>query len=161
MASAVRLVNPPSREKVPESLVEELRQIFFAAKEEVFEDGMDSVFSRQLVDFMESHGRLAIDILSDLLLLEQVNAEVAGEALRHVGYLEHSPTRLVRRRLLEHCLFGSSARVRDGAILGIAAMDDPKSIPYVEQAVERESIAELQEDMQAVLEQLRETLAGG
>lgn len=160
MASPVRLVNPPpSREKVPESLVEELRQIFFAAREEVFEDGMDSVFSRQLVDFMQNHGRPAIDILSDLLLLEQVNAEVAGEALRHVGYLEHPSTRLVRRRLLERCLYGSSARVRDGAILGLAGMDDPQSIPYVEQAVERESIAELQEDMQAVLEQLRETLA--
>ncbi|MCY4525696.1 MAG: HEAT repeat domain-containing protein [Anaerolineaceae bacterium] len=159
MVSPARLVNSPSLEKVPESLVEELRQIFFEAREEVFEDGMDSVFSRQLVDFMGSHGRLAIDILSGLLLLEKVNAEVAGEALRHVGYIEHPSTRPVRRRLLERCLFGSSARVRDGAIIGLAAMDDPQSIPFVEQAVERESIAELQEDMQAVLEQLRETLA--
>lgn len=145
----------------PKVLTAELQRIFFAAREEVFEDGMDSVFSRQLVNFMERHSRLAIDILSDLLILEQVNAEVAGEALRHVGYIEHAPTRLVRRRLLEHCLFGSSARVRDGAILGIAAMDDPKSIPYVEQAVERERIAELQDDMRDVLEQLRETLVEG
>lgn len=161
MVTPTRLVSSPSLEEAPEPLVEGLRQIFFAAREEVFEDGMDSVFSRQLVDFMKSHGRLAIGILSDLLLSEKVNAEVAGEALRHVGYLEHTPTHISRRRLLEHCLFGSSGRIRDGAILGIAGMDDPKSIPCVEQAVARESIAELQEDMQAVLEQLRETLAGG
>ncbi|MCY3947412.1 MAG: hypothetical protein OXF44_14135 [Anaerolineaceae bacterium] len=158
MASPPGLVESPSLEKIPESLVEELRQIFFEAREEVFEDGMDSVFSRQLVDFMESHGRLAIAILSDLLLSEKVNAEVAGEALRHVGYMEDQSTWLARRGLLECCLFGSSARVRDGAILGLAAMDDPESIPCVEQAVACESIAELQEDMQAVLEQLRDTL---
>ena len=82
----------------PEALTEELHRIFFAAREEVFEDGMDSVFSRRLVNFMESYSRLAIDILSDLLILEQVNAEIAGEALRHVGYLEHSETRIPRRR---------------------------------------------------------------
>ena len=161
MAYPPGLVENPSLEKIPESLAEELQRIFFEARDEVFEDGMDSVFSRRLVDFMQHHGGLAIDILSDLLLLERVNAEVAGEALRHVGYLEHGATRIPRRRLLERCLFDSSAYVRDGAILGLAAMDDPKSIPCVEQAVTRESIAELQEDMQAVLDQLRETPAGG
>lgn len=151
--------NSTAETEKPEALTEELLQIFFAAREEVFEDGMDSIFSLRLVSFIKRYSRLAIDILSDLLILEQVNAEVAGEALRHVGYIEHPPTTLVRRRLLERCLFGSSARIRDGAILGIAAMDDPKSIPYVEQAVERERIAELQEDMRDVLGQLRDTFA--
>ena len=161
MVSPARLTSSTAQAEKPEVLTEVLQRIFFAAREEVFEDGMDSVFSRQLVSFMERHSRLAIDILSDLLILEKVNAEVAGEALRHVGHIEHAPTRLVRRRLLERCLFDSSARVRDGAILGLASMDDPGAIPYIEQAVERESIAELREDMQDVLEQLRETLAEG
>ena len=141
----------------PDALTKELQQIFFAAREEVFEDGMDSVFSGRLVNFMRRHNRLAIDILSDLLILEQVNAEVAGEALRHVGYLEHTPTHISRRRLLEHCLFGSSARIRDGAILGIAAMDDPRATPSVKRAINRETIPELKRDMNAVLEQLCET----
>ena len=143
----------------PEALTEELKRIFFAAREEVFEDGMDSVFSRRLVMFMKRYSRLGIDVLSELLILEHVNAEVAGEALRHVGYFEHSETHIPRRRLLEHCLFGSSAKIRDGAILGIAAMDDPKSIPFVEQAVERERISGLKEDIMDVLDQLHETLA--
>ena len=143
--------------KKPEALTEELHRIFFAAREEVFEDGMDSVFSLRLVNFMERHSRLGIDILSDLLVLEKVNAEVAGEALRHVGYFEHAPTRLFRRRLLERCLFGSSARIRDGAILGIAAIDDPYAIPSILRAINRETIPELKRDMNAVLEQLCET----
>ncbi|MDE0610550.1 MAG: hypothetical protein OXH77_11670 [Anaerolineaceae bacterium] len=151
--------NSTAETEKPEALTEELKRIFFAAREEVFEDGMDSVFSRRLIMFMKRYSRLGIDILSELLILERVNAEVAGEALRYVGYLEHSETHISRRRLLEHCLFGSSARIRDGAILGIAAMDDPKSIPFVEQAVERERISGLKEDIMDVLDQLHETLA--
>lgn len=149
--------NTTAEEEKPEALTENLYRIFFEAREEVFEDGMDSVFSRRLVNFMERYSRLGIDILCDLLILERVNAEVSGEALRHVGYLEHTPTRIPRRRLLEHCLFGSSARIRDGAILGIAAIDDPNAIPSVIRAIERETIPELKRDMTAVLEQLRET----
>ena len=134
MVSPARLASSTAQAEKPEVLTEELQRIFFAAREEVFEDGMDSVFSRRLVNFMERHSRLGIDILSDLLILGHVNAEVAGEALRHVGHIEHVPTRLERRRLLERCLFDASARVRDGAILGLASMDDPESIPYIEQA---------------------------
>ncbi len=152
-----RSANSTADTERPESLTEELQRIFTAAKEEIFEDGMDSVFSRRLVKFMENYNRLAIDILSELLIPERVNAEVAGEALRHVGYSEDVSTRIPRRRLLEHCLFGSSARIRDGAILGIAAMNDPRAIPFVEQAICRELIPELRRDMCAVLEQLHET----
>ena len=85
MVSPARLASSTAQAEKPEVLTEELQRIFFAAREEVFEDGMDSVFSRRLVNFMERHSRLGIDILSDLLILGHVNAEVAGEALRHVG----------------------------------------------------------------------------
>jgi HEAT repeat protein len=56
--------------------------------------------------------------------------------------------------LLESSIFRSSARVRDGAALGLAFLDDPHAIPYLKRAIENEKYSELREDMQMVLAQL-------
>ena len=55
MASPPGLIESPSLEKVPESLVEELRQITLAAEGEVFEHGMESVFSLGLESYIEKY----------------------------------------------------------------------------------------------------------
>jgi len=128
--------------------------LFEAAKDQYFEDGMESAFSNELVAFIEKHGEAAVKAITHLITSEIVNVEVAAEALRWLGRMDHAPTHNARLRLLERSLFCSSAGVRDGAVLGLASMDDPHAITYLEQAIQREKHAELREDFQQVLTQL-------
>jgi hypothetical protein len=50
--------------------------------------------------------------------------------------------------------------VRDGATLGLASLNDPQAITPLKQAIEREQIGELREDMQQVLDQLENICPG-
>jgi HEAT repeat protein len=88
---------------------------------------------------------------------EQVNAEVASEAMRWLGHIDHPITYRSRLHLLERSLHNSSARVRDGAGLGLASLDDPHAIPYLKQAIEREQYQELRHDLKQVVIQLEST----
>ena len=68
--------------------------------------------------------------------------------------MEHKQTLNKRLWLLQRCLFCSSPSVRDGALLGLASMDDTSAIYSLRKAIERESYVELKEDMMKVLKQL-------
>ncbi|HEY9669794.1 MAG TPA: HEAT repeat domain-containing protein [Coleofasciculaceae cyanobacterium] len=136
------------------SLYSKIEAIFWAAKGEFFEDGMESELSRQLNSVVKEYSNEAIEAITCLIVYEKVNPEVAGEALRWLGRIEHPETYEYRRWLLERSLTLNSTRVRDGAILGLASMDDKHAIPYLKQAIEREQCAELKVDMEQVLEQL-------
>lgn len=137
---------------------EEARQkvsaLFAAATDQYFEDGMESAFSRELIALIEEHGEAALKAITPLITSEIANDEVAAEALRWLGRMDHAPTYTARLWLLEQSLFCSSAQVRDGAALGLAAMDDSHAITYLEQAIEKEKHAALQEDLKQVWAQL-------
>jgi hypothetical protein len=134
--------------------------LFEAAREEVFEDGMESEFSRKLVSLVEAYGNAMLEIIAYLIVYEKVNGEVAAESLRWLGRIDHAPTYPYRLWLLERSLRCSSARVRDGATLGLASLNDPQAITPLKQAIEREQIGELREDMQQVLDQLENICPG-
>lgn len=135
-------------------LEKQANSIFINAKEEIFEDGMESQFSRNLSQFIVSFGHPAMEAIINLLLSNSVNTEVASEALRVIGRLNHKITYRDRLWLLERGLYNSSARVRDGAILGLAFMNDSIAIAPLKSAIDRERIPELQQDMKQVLAQL-------
>jgi len=103
-----------------ENIKEEIAGLFKAGKYEFFEDGMESRFSKGLISAIEKYDVLAIEIISNLILSEKVSPEVASEALRWIGKIEHNATYENRLYLLEQSLKCSSARVRDGAGLGIS-----------------------------------------
>jgi hypothetical protein len=133
---------------------QKIETLFGAAREQVFEDGMESDFSKELISLVKKYGNAAITILTRLIVTEQVNAEVASEALRWLGHMEHPKTYDNRLWLLEQSLFCSSARVRDGAALGLASLDDSHAIPYLKRAIQQENCTELREDIEQVLIQL-------
>lgn len=128
--------------------------LFRAAKELTFEDGMHTEFSRSLLAMVKEYGDQAIEVLEDLIIGNQVGIEEASEALRWLGQLEDASTHFRRLNLLGLSLGHSSARIRDGAILGLSFMDDPSAIPYIRAAIERETTRPLREDMRQVLAQL-------
>jgi hypothetical protein len=107
-----------------------------------------------LVAFIEKYGRKAIEALTPIFINEKINPEIISEALRWIGRMEHPQTYANRRQLLEKCLFSSSPYIRDGALLGIASMNDRNSIHPLKLAIAKEKISELCDDMKQVLFQL-------
>ena len=160
MASPPGLVENPSLEKIPESLVEELRQITLAAEGEVFEHGMESVFSLGLKSYIEKYQGLAIQAISVSLARGSVDKVVAMETLRQLGLSEHEPTYAGRLNLLLEYLRSDVAMIRYGAMYGLTSVDDPDVIPEVELAFERETDPYLKNYMRAALAQLHDTLSG-
>lgn len=136
---------------------EELTRLFAAARETISQDSMGSGFSRGLLAFLSHHGMEALIALDELISSEVVNHVIASEALRWLGHMIDPPSREARRGLLERSLLSKSSFIRDGAVLGLAYIDDPRSIPALEQALEREEIATLRRDLELVLDQLRDT----
>lgn len=135
-------------------LDKQANSIFAGAKEEIFEDGMESDFSRDLSNFIASFGHSAMEVIIPIVLSEQTNTDVASEAFRILGRLNHKITYRDRLWLLERGLYSTSARVRDGVILGLAFLNDSLAIAPLKSAIERERILELRKDMEQILAQL-------
>jgi hypothetical protein len=138
----------------PPELAEGLRAILASGKEQVFEDGMESDFSKALIALIRTYGNDTLAEFAYFIVYEKVNAEVASEALRWLGLMNHPLSYSWRLWLLERSLGSSSARIRDGAALGLAFLDDPAAIPHIKLAIQREPVAELRQDLGQVLAQL-------
>lgn len=137
-----------------DALYSKIEAVFWTAKGEFFEDGMESIFSQQLNSFVKRYGNDALEVITGLIVYERVEPEAAGEALRWLGRIDHAESYEYRRWLLERSLSLPFTRVRDGAILGLASMDDKHAIPYLKIAIEKEQYFELKADMESVLKQL-------
>lgn len=136
---------------------QEIVEAFKQAKEEIFEDGMDSDFTKKLLKYIFKYEHAAVDIIRVHIFIGNVSTEASAEALRLIGGIRHSKTYSNRLFLLAECLSHSQPLVRDGAVVGIALMDNPSAIPYLERAMEVERNPSLKQDMGQVLSQLRET----
>jgi hypothetical protein len=128
--------------------------IFKAARQEDFEDGMESTFSRALVSTIRQYGNRAMPEISYLILYKGSNDAVSSEALRWIGRVKDAETYGWRLWLLEKSLFSVSVLVRDGAMLGIASVGDRHAMPYLKRAIEKEDCVELREDMKEILREL-------
>lgn len=147
------VISTKSHENI-ENIYLQIGSAFWKAKREAFEDGMESKFSQDLISLVKKYSQDAIEAITCLIVYEKVNPEVSGEALRWLGRMEHPESYLFRRWLLERSLTLSSARVKDGAILGLASMDDKHAIKYLQEAIKKEQCDELKIDIKQVLEQL-------
>ncbi|MCZ7568851.1 MAG: HEAT repeat domain-containing protein [Ardenticatenaceae bacterium] len=148
----------PNKDVKAPDLHEAIGTLFRAARDERFEDGVDSEFARNLVFFIQEYASEAMKVIKALIWNEQVDPEVASEALRWLGRIEDPETYQERLWLLEASLFASSPAVRDGAGLGLASLDDPDAITYLRQAIERETYPPLRRYLGQTLEQLEDTL---
>jgi hypothetical protein len=135
-------------------LEDRIKVLLEAAKEEIFEEGMESDFTRGLSRLVEERGAEAIATLAHLIESGNRNDEIAAETLRWVGRLDHPSSYEARLSLLERSLGVDSARLRDAASVALASMDDEHALPALRAAIAREEYAELREDMQQILAQL-------
>lgn len=135
---------------------EAIRDIFTLARFIEFENGMDNEFRCRLVEAIYDYGSSAIDVIRKLLDMGSSDSDTIAMTLRYLGEIEHSPTYRQRFLLLTNSLSHLSPNVRDGAALGLAALDEPMSVSYLEIAIKNETISNLREDMKLVLDQLWE-----
>jgi HEAT repeats len=124
------------------------------AKDEIFEDGVESNFVRGLSGLLKAGGAQGFASLLALIEGEDQNEEVTAETLLWLGRLNDPSTHQERLNLLERSLEHRSPRVRDAAATALASMDDPKSAFALQQAIERELNPDLREDMRQVLAEL-------
>ena len=75
---------------------------------------------------------------------------------KHLEFLAANNKTTYRERLwlLERGLYSASARARDGAVLGLAFLNDPLAVEPLKAAIKREINPELRQDMEQVLAQL-------
>lgn len=138
----------------PEGIEQQIDTLFEEAIDQDFEDGMESRFSRELLSLVRKYGDFAVNEINYLINYKSINSEVAAEALLWLGDMDHPATYEYRLWLLERSLGSSSSRVRDRAALGLASMADPHAIPYIKEAVDRETCTELRKDIAQVLAEL-------
>jgi len=143
-------------EKTRADLLDHLTSLLGRAKEESFEDGVASDFSRSLLALVERNATEIILALVDLIAAASTSDSVAAEALRWIARINDPYSRHYRLWLLERSLFARSPVVRDGAIIGLSELADKHAVPYLRQAIQAEALEELQADMVAVLRELEE-----
>ena len=135
-------------------LMSRLRELFYDANDEVFEDGMASNFSNELRSIILERGVMAIDHIRELMRADYTSIKVTEEVLRQVGHMSDIKTHHARLSLLECALESSDLRIRDAASIGIEAMEDPSAIPSLKRAIESESSEWLREYLKDVIAQL-------
>jgi hypothetical protein len=134
-----------------------VEQLFQAARDECFEDGMESSFSEGLTAMVESYGHTDAlkELLAYWLLLGKTPPHVTCEALRCLGRASHTPSHRYRRWLLERCLKSPSPAIRDASALGLSYLDDADAVPSLAEAAQRENIAHVREGIMQVLAQFQ------
>ena len=135
-------------------LVHEIRQLFDESAGEFFQDGTHSNFSRRLLRILRERGREAFQAIAEYLFSGKAKPDVASEALRWLADFNDPTTVTERWSILRNSLKDKSARVRDGAIVGFAAIDDPRASKLLLDARDSENIAELRVLIDQVVRQL-------
>jgi hypothetical protein len=145
-------------ERDPE-LLKQVEEVFKQGVSEFFQDGMFSHFSRSLLAVLAQHGRAAFRAIAEYVFSGSGNADVVSEALRWLADFDDPATLPQRWAILQRTLQDRSPRVRDGAILGFAALDDPRARSLLLKTQESEPIPELRRLIQQVVDQLNATNA--
>jgi hypothetical protein len=145
-STAMREVNP--------YLVQEIRNLFDQGAHEFFQDGVESNFSRKLLRILRHYGQQAFQAIAEYLSSTNPQPDVTSEALRWLADYNDKTTFYSRWNILHDSLHSPSPRVRDGAILGFAALDDPHAAKLLREAKTKEQIAELRVLIDQVVNQL-------
>ncbi len=147
-------------ELAPSLFVSLANNVFILARDEIFEDGVETEFSKRLVDFTKREVHNAMDAICSIVLSGKIKPDVVSETLRILGDIDDSRTFHTRLWLLERSLWNGNHKIRDGAIVGLSFLDTPVSIEPLQRVLAQETIPELKKDIEQVISQLRDTESG-
>jgi len=132
----------------------EMAQIFRENAGEVFETGMDNKFRQRIKSMLNNYSRPTVDTLSEWIQGGVMDVELLSESLRSVGASRDESTMEMRLELLVTALAHPSPIVRDSAIISLSDLANPLAIPHLKDALKKEKILSLRNDMMSVLEEL-------
>jgi hypothetical protein len=153
-AAATAAVSSTHAHEMAPEVRARLDAILSTARTEVFEDGMANVVTEQLPELVTKHFLTVVPAIAGLLEAGRISSTVSAEILKELGRHRSAASHELRRWVLEHALSHPAPIARDGAALGLARMGDPKAIPHVQAAVEREPLEQLRDDLRMVLADL-------
>lgn len=136
------------------SIEEQAFRCFQDLNSEEFQDGMTDFLGDRIQRFISSNGSAAIDALSSLIFSGRIADEAQTHTLRWLARIDSPATVRSRLWLLRFSLLSVSSIVRDGALLGLAILQNPLAIPDLRSAMEKELFPGLRRDMLRVLERL-------
>jgi hypothetical protein len=131
-----------------------VKNLFNEGAAEFFQDGMESGFSRSLLDLLQTRGANALAAISEYLSTRAAHPQVVAEALRWLADFGGTETLGKRWEILRQGLVNPSPIVRDGAILGFASLDDPRAKAVLQAARSVETVRALQQLLEQVIERL-------
>jgi hypothetical protein len=140
---------------VSDQLNDQIESLFSATSEAFFEDEQSWDFSERLSTIVKIYGDTAISSLAPFIIGKQASAELAAETLNCLSHLESRIAYNYRIWLMERALQSPSSWIRDAAALSLESMDDPSAVPYLQEAFNKESNAELRQYMSSILEYLQ------
>ena len=135
-------------------LTQELVGYINAARNERFEDGMESRFSERVRKSILSGGADAVRAWAHALAIKNNAHETTEEFLRIIGNLKDQKSHEKRREVLTGMLRHGEPAIRDAAGLGLAALDDPTTLPALKEALDLEPEEWVRKGLRQVAEQL-------
>ena len=123
-------------------------------QQETLEEGIESVFSRRLLDIIDRFGVPAVEILESKLRNMRANTNLVVEAMSTIGSSMNTQSRSRRLELLCSFLSDPSPRIRYGAMIGLSTLGDESALNKIKRARSAETVKILQ----GVLDQLIEYL---
>lgn len=118
-----------------------------------------SHLSQGLSALLADYGDAAIAAIHKLVVDPSSNVGIVVEVAQWVGEASDPASLEERREILEGLLKAATPRIRHGAATGLAAIDDPRSVPALRRALERESSRRVKDYLLLVLEQVQPALA--
>ena len=132
----------------------QLEQLFTDARDELFEVGIESQFSKGLQKLCTYDPTTVFQYIRTRLIVNDTNSEAFAEILR---WASHQDARAIRDHvadLLSVGLLNSSSLVRDAAALSLAYLEKTAAVAQLQQALEREKVPELQKDLEDLIRSL-------
>jgi hypothetical protein len=121
----------------------------------LFEDGVETTFSLKLLEAIRSGGNEFIHAVENYVMSGRADDYVAAEAFRWIGAIDDEKTKEARWRLLIMAFQYPSMTLRDGALMGLAAMNDRRALPYLSKGLTVRENEPLRRDIAALINQLQ------
>ena len=139
---------------IPHQVEEQLDRLCLAAHDEQFEVGIESRFSRELQRLCAYSPTAVLQSLRVRLIRSDASPEVLSEILQWASHQEAEVIRSPVIELLSAGLDQPSPLVRDAAASALAYLDERAAVSHLRRALERETVPELREDLEDLIQSL-------
>lgn len=123
------------------------------ARDEHFEDGMDSNLSIGIRVLFRNYGESFAGVLDKRLKQSGISVRILTEILHTLGNIEDDATTDWRFATLVDFLRSPLPLTRDAAAVGLSYLDDKRAVPYLHEAIRREANEGFREDLRAIVDQ--------